>query len=181
MPRLCSGYDMGSNGSLHPCRFALDGRGHSAQARPCGKCIFCNDESMRAAVATPQGFGSVVRALKKWRVMSSPIYDLAFECSSLTSLPAAQLEALRGSAQDLVRKSNPNQPPQKTGRRKKRVVAQSMEEAGLASQQAWQIAALHCKSKKSPPRSTAGMDSNRKGEPAAVVLGRFPQEWRLLR
>ena len=123
MPRLCSGYDMGSNGSLHPCRFALDGRGHSAQARPCGKCIFCNDESMRAAVATPQGFGSVVRALK-WRVMSSPIYDLAFECSSLTSLPAAQLEALRGSAQDLVRKSNPNQPPQKTRRRKKRVVAQ---------------------------------------------------------
>ena len=124
MPRLCSGYDMGSNGSLHPCRFALEGRGHSAQARPCGKCIFCNDESMRAAVATPQGFGSVVRALKKWRVMSSPIYDLAFECNSLTSLPAAQLEALRGSAQDLVRKSNPNQPPQKTRRRKKRVVAQ---------------------------------------------------------
>ena len=73
---------------------------------------------MSSTLQTPQGFGFVVRALKKWRVMKSPIFDLAFERSSLTSLPAVQVETLRGNAQDLVRKSCPKQPTHKTRRRK---------------------------------------------------------------
>ncbi|CAE7254024.1 unnamed protein product [Symbiodinium natans] len=111
MPRWCTGFDMDCGSDARPCMFALDGLGQTAQIKSTSdKCIFCSPEGMRKAVATPQGFGSVVRALKKWRGMSSPVYDLAFEHSSLTTLPATQLEALRGNSAFAVRKSNREQP-----------------------------------------------------------------------
>ncbi|CAE7526683.1 unnamed protein product [Symbiodinium natans] len=125
MPRWCTGFDMDCGSDARPCMFALDGLGQTAQIKSTSdKCIFCSPEGMRKAVATPQGFGSVVRALKKWRGMSSPVYDLAFEHSSLTTLPATQLEALRGNSAFAVRKSNREQPAPSTKRSKKRAVAQ---------------------------------------------------------
>ena len=86
-----------------PCRYAADGSGAPALGEHAGRCIFCSSAAMARVIDTPQGRGSVVRLLKRWRLTAPNIFEAALSGSTLASAPEAVRLQLRSSAERPVR------------------------------------------------------------------------------